>query len=151
MATYKGKFTPKYPEKYKGNLKNITYRSSWERILMNYLDNSPAVLAWNSEGVVIPYISPVDNKRHRYFVDFWVRLKSSDGTIVEKMIEVKPHKETKPPRKSKNRRRYLEECKTFAVNQAKWAAAKKVAERNGIEFIIMTEYELGLKTRNAKI
>ena len=30
--TYKGKFKPKNPSKYKGDIKEIVYRSSWKRI-----------------------------------------------------------------------------------------------------------------------
>ena len=41
---YKGKFTPKNPQKYKGNPKNIIYRSSWERRFMSYCDKTKEVL-----------------------------------------------------------------------------------------------------------
>ncbi len=51
---YKGRFTPNEPSKYKGNPRNIIYRSMWERHCMRYFDNNENVLEWASEGVAIP-------------------------------------------------------------------------------------------------
>ena len=112
---YKGKFRPQNREKYKGNPSNIIYRSGWELDFMKYLDRQPGVLQWNSEEIIIPYKSPIDGKWHRYYPDFWV--KTSKG---ESIIEIKPKKQTKPPKENpKHRRRYLREVKTFVVNEAK--------------------------------
>jgi len=149
-GTMKGRFTPKNPRKYKGVINKIVYRSSWERMFMEFCDDNPNVLEWNSEGIVIPYISPLDGITHRYFVDFWIRMRNSEGKIVDKIIEIKPHKETLPPVKRNGGRqtaRYLQECKTFAKNQAKWNAARDFARRNGIEFVVVDEYGLGIKKR----
>jgi hypothetical protein len=44
----KGKFKPKNPQKYKGNVTNIIYRSSWELRLMSYLDNHKNIISWGS-------------------------------------------------------------------------------------------------------
>ena len=61
------------------------------------------------------------------------------------MIEVKPAKQTQPPKKKKNvTKSYLYECKTYAVNQAKWAAAYEWCKDRKIEFKIVTEQELGI-------
>ena len=61
------------------------------------------------------------------------------------MIEVKPFKQTKPPRKRKKvTQSYLYECKTYATNQAKWEAADEWCKDKRIEFKIITERELGL-------
>jgi hypothetical protein len=146
---YKGKFTPKNPGKYVGNnLTNIVWRSTWERKFMQYCDSNPAIIRWNSEGIVIPYISPVDGRRHRYFVDFWIEMKDASGDIVQKLIEIKPHSQCKPPRKkSRVTKRYIEECKTYAINQAKWEAATIAAKKNGMEFVVLDEYSLGIKAR----
>ena len=95
--SYKGKFKPKNPKKYKGNPTNIIYRSLLERRFMVYLDNTPAVLKWSSEEIIIPYVSPLDNRVHRYFPDFYMKYKNSSGQIVEDLIEVKPFKQTSPP------------------------------------------------------
>ena len=79
--SYSGKFTPKNPQKYKGDPKNIIYRSSWEVKVMKYLDDHPDVIWWGSEELVIPYWSPVDNKKHRYFPDFVAKIKQKNGMI----------------------------------------------------------------------
>ena len=78
--SYKGKFTPQHPEKYKGDATNIIYRSSWEVRVMKYLDNNPAIIWWGSEELHIPYYNPVDKKMHRYFPDFIAKVKRKDTT-----------------------------------------------------------------------
>ena len=80
--TYKGFFKPKNPSKYKGNPDNIIYRSSWERQVMKWLDENTNVIEWQSEEVAVPYISPVDNRYHRYFPDFIAKMKRPEGHIV---------------------------------------------------------------------
>ena len=60
--SYKGRYTPANPKKYKGNSRNIVYRSLWERKFMVYCDTSKNILEWGSEEIIIPYISPVDGK-----------------------------------------------------------------------------------------
>ena len=102
---------------------------------MKYLDRQPGVLQWNSEEIIIPYKSPIDGKWHRYYPDFWV--KTSKG---ESIIEIKPKKQTKPPKENpKHRIRYLREVKTFVVNEAKWKAAEEFCENKGFQWQIMTE------------
>ena len=76
-------------------------------------------------------------------VDFYVKLRDSSGKIQTYIIEVKPYVQTQPPvQKKKVTAGYLKECQTFAVNQAKWKAAEKFAQINGIQFKVMTEKEL---------
>jgi len=146
MATYKGFFKPKNPQKYKGNPSNIIYRSRWECLLMDRFDKDPNVISWGSEEVVIPYRSPVDNRMHRYFVDFIATIINKDGVKKTVLIEVKPAAQTKPPvvQNSKTRR-YITEVMTWGVNEAKWIAAKEYCKDRGWEFMIFTEHELGLK------
>lgn len=88
-------------------------------------------------------MSPIDNKMHRYYVDFIVEVKRKDGKKKTKLIEVKPSKQCAPPKKqSRKTRRYITEVKTWGVNSAKWAAAREYAENRGWEFQILTEKEL---------
>jgi len=142
---YKGKFHPKYPQKYKGDPTNIIYRSLWEMRFMRYLDQHPSVMLWASEEVIIPYISPVDKKVHRYFPDFWVRMKAQDGTINNVLIEIKPHQQTKIPVKpQKLTRKFINEARTYSVNQAKWKAAEEFCRDRNWQFKVLTEKELGL-------
>ena len=136
----KSRYHPSYPKKYKGNPNNIVCRSNWERKFCRYCDLNEQVLEWGSEEFYIPYVSPVDNRIHKYFPDFIMKVKESTGKIKTYVIEVKPHKQTKPPSK-KN----LYEMKTYAVNQAKWKAAKEFCDDRRIEFKIITEKELGIK------
>ena len=52
----------------------MIYRSSWEYKFYEMVDITPTVKEWGSEEIIIPYISPVDGKRHRYFPDFYVKI-----------------------------------------------------------------------------
>tara|TARA_B100001564_G_scaffold287173_1_gene250389 strand:- start:454 stop:903 length:450 start_codon:yes stop_codon:yes gene_type:complete len=141
---YKGKFKIKNPKKYKGNPTNIIYRSLMELRFMKWCDTSEKILTWNSEEVIIPYISPIDNKRHRYFPDFLIQ--TEKGWT---LIEVKPQVQTKPPKKLvletltlKKKRRYVNAVQTWLVNEAKWKAAEQVCKKKGWKFQIMTEKQL---------
>ena len=62
--TLKGRFRPKNPEKYKGDPNNIWFRSSWERDVMNWLDNRSDVISWMSEERCVWYLQedPVTKK-----------------------------------------------------------------------------------------
>ena len=144
--SYKGKYKPSYPEKYKGDPTNIIYRSLWERKFMVYCDTKETILEWSSEEKCIPYRSPIDNRIHRYFPDFIIKVKESDGSIKKYMIEIKPKKQTTPPPKPKRQTKgYLYEVYEYAKNQAKWEAAKEWCADRGYEFKVFTEKELGIQ------
>ena len=146
MKTYKGRFSPKNPAKYKGDPTNIIFRSLWERKLMVHLDENQAVIQWSSEEIVIPYRSPLDNRIHRYFPDFYVKAIDADGKIKEMLLEVKPKKETREPIKKKRiTKQYITEVTTWGKNQAKWAAASDYCSDRGWEFKLITEDHLGIK------
>jgi len=143
---YSGKFTPKNPQKYKGDPTNIIYRSSWELKLMMWFDTHPDVLEWSSEEIVIPYRSPIDGKVHRYFPDFYVRKRNKDGMVETIIVEVKPFAQTQEPKKqSKVSKRYINEVKTWGINSYKWKAARDYCEDRKWKFQIITEKELGIK------
>ena len=137
MSTYKGYFKPKNPQKYKGDYKNIIYRSLWERKVMLWLDRNPNVIHWSSEEIVVPYKSPVDGRFHRYFVDFYAQVRTSSGQIKSYLLEIKPAKQAKEPvQKKRITKQYINEVVTYAVNQAKWKAATAWANANNIKFKI---------------
>tara|TARA_B100001769_G_scaffold245597_1_gene215507 strand:+ start:230 stop:679 length:450 start_codon:yes stop_codon:yes gene_type:complete len=145
--SYKGKFKPKNRAKYKGDHTAITYRSLWELRFMRYLDTTPSVLKWSSEEIVIPYRSPIDGRRHRYFPDFWVKVKTSEGLVKESLIEVKPKAQCSPPKGAppKDRRkrgRFIREVKTWGINEAKWKAAKAYCDDRKWGWKILTEDDL---------
>jgi hypothetical protein len=141
--SYKGWFTPRNPQKYKGDATNIVYRSSWELRVMKYLDENPAVVWWASEELFIPYKSPIDQKVHRYFPDFIARIRQTNKEITM-VIEVKPFKQTQKPIQKRRTQKFLQEVATYAVNQEKWRAADLFCKEHGWQFKIITEKELGL-------
>lgn len=143
--TYKGWFKPRNPQKYRGNANNIIYRSSWELRCMKWFDTNESIIWWSSEELIIPYFSPVDEKMHRYFPDFVIRVKRKDGTQMTYVIEVKPEIQTKVPTQKRRTKKYLQEAATYVVNQSKWKAADKFCQDNGWKFQILTERELGIK------
>ena len=146
MATFRqGVYRPKIFEKYKGKQYPI-FRSGWELKFFKWCDNNPNVLAWNSESVVIPYTSPLDNRIHRYFVDFYVKKRMENGKTECALIEIKPKKETIPPKvTNKPTRRYINEVVKWGVNDAKWKAARAYCKDRGWEFEVLTEKELNIK------
>ena len=120
---FKGKYIPKNPDKYDGNIKQIIYRSSWERLFMVYCDRNEQVLSWSSEEIKIPY--RFEEKIRTYYPDFWVDMIDKDGNRVQKLIEIKPHHQKK-----------------MKVNIAKWTAAIMYGKTNEMEFLVLTEKEL---------
>jgi len=143
--SYKSKYKPNYPNKYKGDPNNIICRSSWERRFCSWCDLNENIISWGSEEFFISYVSPVDNRVHRYFPDFIIKVKESTGQIKTYVIEVKPKRQTQPPKpKSRMTKGFLYEAKTYAVNQAKWKAADEWCKDRMLEFKIITEFELGI-------
>lgn len=147
-----GKYTPKNPQKYKGNVENIVYRSSWELSFNQFLDNNPNILEWSSEENPIPYFHPIKKRPARYFPDYWVKYRDAKGRLREEIIEVKPSKEAKqavyliehnfeqmPPIRTKNPKTKLYAQLTMLVNAAKWKSAIEHCNKYGIKFRIVTE------------
>lgn len=138
---YKGRFQPKNPKKYRGDLKKIEFRSSWELQFAKYLDMAEEVVQWSSEETVIGYVSSADNDRkRRYFMDFWVRF--SDGK--QFLFEIKPASQCMRPSTHGNKKtstRVKQEY-DFRVNCDKWKAAYEFAQQRGMDFKILTEHTL---------
>lgn len=135
-----GQFTPKNKEKYLGDVEKIIYRSGWELQYCKYCDTNPSIIKWNSEDVIIPYFNPMDEKVHRYHIDFYIKYKAKNGDIKQALIEIKPHAETLQPNSNRRKtKRYLTEVTTYIRNQAKWEHAKVFAEKHGCSFEVITE------------
>jgi len=144
--SYKGKYKPKYTRKYKGNPTNIIYRSLWELKFMKYCDDNRNILEWCSEEIVLPYRSPIDNRIHRYFPDFYIKVRENNGKVKKMIIEIKPKKQCIEPVPQKRKTKgYIFEVYEYAKNQAKWKAAKNYCLDRGYEFKVITEDELGIK------
>ena len=113
---------------------------------MVYCDNQTKILEWGSEEIVLPYRSPIDNKVHRYFPDFYIKVKESNGKIKRYIIEIKPKKQTVEPKMKKRKTKgYIYEVYEYARNQAKWKAAEEFCKDRMWEFKVLTEDELGIK------
>jgi len=139
MKFYQGRYKPKFPNKYRGDPTNIIYRSSWELNCMAYFDKNPDIVWWASEEFAIPYRSPIDGKRHRYFPDFIVKTTNGDTVV----FEVKPAAQSRPPeKKSRITKKYLNEVKTWGINQAKWEAAIEFCAQRNWKFQVLTEEQL---------
>lgn len=138
---YKSLYTPLNPSKYLGDPDNIICRSSWERGFAKYCDTTPGVIRWASEELFIPYVSPLDGQIHRYFPDFVMEIKTLAG-VKKFVVEIKPFRQTKPPEPRRKTKKFLMEAATFAVNQAKWQAAKEFCDTQGWTFLVLTEKEL---------
>jgi len=143
---YKGKFRPSIPKKYVGDYRNIIYRSLWELKFMKYCDSNQNILEWGSEEFFIPYTSPIDGKRHRYYPDFYIKVKESTGQVKKYVIEIKPKKQCLEPKPQKKKTKgYIYEVCEYAKNQAKWKAASEYCKDRMVEFKVLTENELGIK------
>ena len=142
---YSGKFFPKNTNKYLGDPTNIWYRSLWERRVMVHLDGNPNVIGWSNEEIVIPYLSPIDNRWHRYFPDFFVKVQNKQGMIESFVLEVKPKSQSVAPKSQKRvTKRYIQEVMTYGVNEAKWKAATEYCKDRNWKFNVITEDHLGL-------
>ena len=136
---YRGKYTIKRKDKYLGDASSVVYRSLWERQAFKWCESNPKVKRWNSEEIVIPYKCKTDNKLHRYYVDLLIELDNKEIILVE----IKPKKQTIPPKKpSRKTKKYVKEVTTYITNTNKWKAAQKFAEQKEWKFQIWTDLEL---------
>lgn len=143
---HKRRYIPVNTQKYSGDPTNIIMRSSWETKFAAWCDHNPSVIKWKSEETIVPYRCPLDNKIHRYFVDFQIQIKDKDGVLKTYLIEIKPDIQTRPPDASKKKtKRFLLETATYIKNKAKWEAARNWAKDRGYGFTILTEHHLGIK------
>ena len=135
-----GIFTPINKDKFMGS--TATYRSGLELKFMRFCDNNTNVLKWGSENVIVPYISPLDGRVHKYYVDNFVIIR--EGSQIKKyLIEIKPSKQTQAPNtKYKKKEHLIYEQSAWIINQAKWNAAKELCKKKGFDFLILTEKHL---------
>jgi hypothetical protein len=138
-----GYYRPQNPEKYIGDLSKIIYRSSWEFRFCKYCDDNETVLKWSSEPYPIKYVSPLDGNEHKYFIDYYMKMKV-DNYEHDYLVEVKPKASLVKPvfegiQTVGKLQSFNYAAKTWLVNSAKFAAAKKHAESVGYRFVIVTE------------
>ena len=145
---FRARFIPRNPEKYTGDPSQIWARSSWEVQVMKYFDSRKDVIRWGSEEIVIPYLSPADNKVHRYFPDFFVEYYDKNGDIRKEIVEVKPLHESDAKFAKSDRSK-----DALLVNDAKWKAAALYCESRNMLFRVITERSIfhNPKHKNEKI
>ena len=131
-----GKFEPKNPIKYVGTYP-IKYRSSWELVFMNVCDNHPNIKQWASESIKIPYRHPFTGRHTIYVPDFLVSYVDKKGKGRVEVIEIKPLKQTLVEKARGTRAKMV-----VAINKAKWSAAQKWCQKNGMIFRVMTEADM---------
>ena len=138
MARFaQGKYTLKNPSKYIGG-RTPTYRSSWEFAFMRMCDTNESITQWASEAIKIPYRNPLSGKFTIYVPDFFVVYTDRNGKKHVELIEVKPSNHTLKEKTGRSRTNQLH----FAVNQAKWTAARAYCKQKGMTFRIVTENEM---------
>ena len=146
---YKGRYTVENKKKYAGDPSNVVYRSLWEKHCFKWCDSNPKVKKWSSEEIVVPYWYDIDKKYHRYYPD--LKIIFEDKTI---LVEIKPLKETTPPKKTgKNKRQYIGEATTYVKNMNKWQAANLYCKDRKWEFQIWTEetlHSMGIMSKPLK-
>ena len=148
MSKYlQGRFRPTHPEKYAGDPSNIIFRSSWERIFMNWVDKNDKIKKWQSEERCVWYNNPFTKKKARYFPDFIIHYERADGVMMTEVIEIKPQRQIDGPPQSPKRKTksWANEVQTYIINQKKWEAAAKWCEDKGYSFRLISEKHLGLK------
>ena len=112
--------------------------------MMKYCDTTKSIIEWGSEELVIPYVSPWDGRYHRYFPDFYVKVRTKNGSVKKYIIEVKPKNQCTPPERNPKRRTgvWYNKVKTWGINKAKWKSATEFCLDHDMEFKILTEDHL---------
>ena len=123
-------------EKYAGN-GTPRYRSGWELSFMKFCDTNDHVLQWASESIAIPYRHPITGKMTQYIPDFLITYRNRDNTMRAELIEIKPKSQSVIESKMNSRDRAV-----VAINYAKWDAATKWANKNGLRFRVITESDM---------
>jgi len=140
-----GKFAPRNPEKYIGDIHNIIYRSSWEFRFCTYCDTNESIVKWSSEPLAIEYFNPLDKKVHNYNVDFYLKVVREDREEQEWIVEIKPENQVKKPIYEGNNmtlqklKSYNRNMQIWITNQAKFKSAKEWAEKRGYRFGVIDE------------
>ena len=73
-----------------------------------------------------------------------IQYRDASGSLKTVLVEVKPKSQTSPPKRPQDKptRRFINEVKTWGVNEAKWKAATEYCEDRKWEFKLVTEKEL---------
>ena len=118
------------------------------------------IFQWGAECLEIPYqMTHFDNgnieiKKHRYYTDFFYRMRNAQGVLREVVMEVKPMKEYKmvqdlnegrlavPEKGIKKLKSFEYDLKMAYKNKRKWETMIQWCDKKGYDFIIITEEHL---------
>lgn len=95
------------------------YRSSWERELMELLDNDPTIATWKYEPMSLTYVH--ENQTRRYIPDFQVVTSDHDY-----LVEVKPPTLTDTQVNEAKRRSAIEFCERNGWRYVTWASGDRL-------------------------
>ncbi len=157
-----GNYVPKNKEKVikLNSYGGVFYRSSWEKKIMVWLDMKEEIFQWGAECIEIPYQMThfengnIEIKKHRYYPDFFYKMRNSQGVLREVVMEVKPMKEYKmvqdlnegklsvPEKGIKKLKSFEYDLKMAYKNKQKWETMIKWCDKKGYDFIIITEEHL---------
>lgn len=135
----------KNPEKYVGT-KMPYCRSSWETTFCMFCDNNPSIQQWASEPVKIPYRDPLTGKATVYVPDFLISYIDKNMKKHAELIEIKPANQMLKERVGKNPYNQAQ----YVKNMAKWAAANKWAQQQGLKFRVINEHDIFSNTKKMK-
>ena len=140
---------------YSGKKKVIEILSSYEIKavrMIQQLYHLKRINGWSSEESVFQYLYSVDQKMHKYFMDFTIEI---DDKVI--FIEVKPKTKLYPPRKKKDftsekqKINHQNQLMDYIKNQDKWTAVREWCKAenaklgfNKYSFQIWTEQELSI-------
>lgn len=144
-----GYYQPKNINKYNGEFP-IIYRSSWERKFCHWCDYNEYVISWMSEPFYVNYFNILDKKFHKYYPDFYFRIKrysdkdSDEYTIENYVVEIKPKSQLKKPKEPKRKsvkslRNYKHAYETYIRNLCKTESLKKLSKDRNFKLMLLTE------------
>jgi len=117
--------------------KRPRYRSGWEHSFMRFCDTNDNILQWASESIQIPYKHPLTGKQTIYVPDFLITYRTRNNTMKAELIEIKPKGQSAITERMKPKERAI-----VAINYAKWDAASKWCQRQGLTFRVITEDDM---------
>jgi hypothetical protein len=132
-----------------------TFRSSWERRFMTWMDSSASVIEASSEPFSIEYrdLSSEGQPIRRYFPDFCMSVKDLNGRVAKYVVEIKPKSQCPlyatdgklilPPKPKKQTSKAMAnwnaKARTILMNHSKWMAARAFCKARGWAFKVITE------------
>ena len=135
-----GYYSCKNPKKYVGDINAVIYRSGLELIAFRFLDLNQNVHRWGAEIITVPYFDKASMKQRTYYLDLYVEFVNKNNKLSKSIIEIKPYNQTKPP--AKRGKNFDKRNSDYITNMSKWQAATQFAQKNGMEFHILTEKHL---------